>query len=83
LNDKFPYCVRLTPSIIEDDVIIGGCVTVLPNVTIGKGSVVAAGSAVTKDVSPESVVSGIPAKPMMTRQEYENKKKAFIGAKKL
>jgi len=83
LNDKFPYCVRLTPSIIEDDVIIGGCVTILPNVTVGRGSMVAAVSAVTKDVPPETVVGGIPAKPMMTRQEYENKRKAFIEVKKL
>lgn len=83
LNDKFPYCTRLTPSIIEDDVIIGGCVTILPNVTIGKGSVIAAGSAVTKDVPPEAVVKGVPAKLMMTRQEYEMKKKAFVENKKI
>jgi len=83
LNDKFPYSTRLTPSIIEDDVIIGGCVTILPNVIIGKGSVIAAGSAVTKDVPPETVVKGVPAKPMMSREEYEMKKKAFVENKKI
>jgi acetyltransferase-like isoleucine patch superfamily enzyme len=54
LNDRFPHSVRLTPSIIEDNVIVGGCVTVLPNVTISENSVVvAAGSVVTKDVPPK------------------------------
>jgi acetyltransferase-like isoleucine patch superfamily enzyme len=33
---------------------------------------------VTKDVPPNTVVKGIPAKPMMTRKEYEDKRKAFI-----
>jgi len=77
LNDKFPQSEPITPPIIEDDAIIGGSATILPNTTIGKKSVVAAGSVVTKDVAPETVVIGIPAKPMMTREEYETKKKAF------
>jgi len=77
LNDKFPQSEPITPPIIEDDAIIGGCAVILPNTTIGKKSVVAAGSVVTKDVAPETVVMGIPAKPMMTREEYEAKKKAF------
>jgi acetyltransferase-like isoleucine patch superfamily enzyme len=82
LNDKFPHSRCLTPSIIKDNVIIGGCVTILPNVTINENSVIAAGSVVTKDVPPETVVKGIPAKPMMTRQEYETKRKEFIEARK-
>lgn len=82
LNDKFPHSRCLTPSIIEDNVIIGGCVTILPNVTVHKNSVVAAGSVVTKDVPSNTVVKGIPAKPMMTKQEYEAKRKAFIELRK-
>lgn len=82
LNDKFPHSRCLTPSIIEDNVVIGGCVTILPNVTVHKSAVIAAGSVVTKDVPPETVVKGIPAKPTMTRREYENKRKEFIAAKK-
>lgn len=78
LNDKFPKSERLTPPIIKDNVIIGGCSVILPNITIGKNSVVAAGSVVTKDIAPGTVVKGIPAKPMMTREEYEDKKKTFI-----
>ncbi|MEM4713011.1 MAG: acyltransferase [Candidatus Bathyarchaeia archaeon] len=82
LNDKFPHSRCLTPSIIRDNVIIGGCVTILPNVTVHENSVVAAGSIVTKDVQPNTVVKGIPAKPMMTRQEYEVKRKELIKARK-
>jgi UDP-2-acetamido-3-amino-2,3-dideoxy-glucuronate N-acetyltransferase len=81
LNDKFPLSECLTPSVIEDSVVIGGCAVILPNLTIGKGSVVAAGSTVTKDVPPRMVVKGAPAAVFMTREEYEAKKKAFINAR--
>ena len=78
LNDKFPHSKLLTPSIVEDDAVIAGCVTILLAVTIGRDSVVAAGSVVTKDVPPATVVKGIPARSMMKRQEYEARRKAFI-----
>ncbi len=52
----------VSPIIIEDHVWIGTEVRVLPGVTIGKGSVVAAGAVVTKDVPPASLVAGVPAK---------------------
>ena len=41
---------------------LGANVTVLPGVTIGENSVVAAGALVNKDVEPNSVYAGIPAK---------------------
>lgn len=41
---------------------LGSNVTVLPGVTIGEGAVVAAGAVVTKDVAPNTVVGGVPAK---------------------
>jgi maltose O-acetyltransferase len=47
--------------IIEDDVWIGYRVTILPGVRIGRGSVIAACSVVTKDVEPYTVVGGVPA----------------------
>jgi len=49
---------------IEDDVSIGAGVIILPNVTIGHGSVVTAGSVVTSSVPPLTVVQGNPAKPI-------------------
>lgn len=52
----------LKPIVIEDGVWIGSNVTILQGITIGKGSIVAAGAVVTKDVEPFSVVGGIPAK---------------------
>ena len=78
LNDRFPNSGRLTPSIIKEGAIVGGCVTILPNVTVEKNSIVAAGSVVTKDVPAETVVKGVPARQMMTRQEFDQKRKAFF-----
>ena len=47
---------------IGDDVWIGANAVVLPGVTIGSHSVVAAGAVVTKDVEPNTIVGGVPAK---------------------
>ena len=48
--------------VVEDGSWIGARATILPGVTIGKGSVVAAGSVVTKDVAPNTLVGGTPAR---------------------
>ena len=48
--------------IVEDYVWIGANVTILPNVRIGEGSVIAAGAVVTKDVPPYCLVAGVPAR---------------------
>lgn len=50
------------PVVIEDDVWIGGGAIILPGVTIGKGSVVAAGSVVTKDIPSGVVAAGNPCR---------------------
>ena len=50
------------PIVIEDDVWIGCRAIALPGVIIGKNSVVAAGSVVTKNVPPNTMVGGNPAK---------------------
>lgn len=50
------------PVVIEDYVFIGPRVIIQPGVRIGRGAVVAAGAVVTKDVSPMTIVGGIPAK---------------------
>lgn len=47
---------------IEDDVFIGPGAVIMPNVTIGAGAVVAAGSVVTRSVPPLTMVQGNPAK---------------------
>jgi len=48
--------------IIEDGVWLGANCSILPGVTIGKKSVIAAGAVVTKDVPPNVIVGGIPAR---------------------
>ncbi len=48
--------------IIEDDCWIGAGAIILNGITIGKGSVVGAGSVVTKDVPPYTIVAGNPAR---------------------
>ncbi|WP_208110903.1 CatB-related O-acetyltransferase [Flavobacterium sp. 245] len=50
------------PIILEDEVWLGSNTIVMSGVTIGKGAIVAAGSVVTKDVPPFSIVGGNPAK---------------------
>jgi len=64
-----PMHRRLRPSdaktariVIEDNVFIGMNCMVLKGVTIGQGSVIGAGSVVTKDVPPRAVVAGNPAR---------------------
>ena len=49
---------------IEDDVYIGPGVIVLPNVTIGKGAVVSAGSVVTRSIPAHTLARGNPAMPV-------------------
>jgi len=64
LNERLPG--RLDPpptprgATIEDEVMIGGGVTICPGVTIGERSFIAAGAVVTKDIPPRSFVVGVP-----------------------
>jgi len=52
--------------VIEEDALVGAGAIVLPNVTIGQGSIVTAGSVVTKSVPPKTMVQGNPARPIAT-----------------
>ncbi len=53
--------------VIDDDVWIGANVTILDGVHIGKGSVIAAGAVVNKNVDSYAVVGGVPAKVIKER----------------
>jgi acetyltransferase-like isoleucine patch superfamily enzyme len=52
---------------IEDDCWIAANTVILAGVTIGRGSIIAAGSVVTKDIPPYSIVGGVPAKVIKSR----------------
>ncbi|WP_264367794.1 DapH/DapD/GlmU-related protein [Paraglaciecola mesophila] len=56
------------PVIIKDNVWIGYGVTILKGVEIGEGSIVAAGSVVTKNIPPYSIAGGIPSKVIKMRK---------------
>jgi acetyltransferase-like isoleucine patch superfamily enzyme len=58
--------------VVEDNCWIGAKCTILDGVRIGKGSIIAAGSVVTRDVLEESVVGGIPAKLIKKRNSKIN-----------
>lgn len=63
------------PVTIEDDVWCGANVTILKGVTIGRGSVVAAGAVVTRSFAPYSIIGGVPAKLLKMRFTEEEIKK--------
>ncbi|OWK71602.1 acetyltransferase [Pedobacter sp. AJM] len=65
-NDEF-FKIIGDKVIIEDYAWICSRAIILPGITIGKGAVVAAGSVVTKNVPPYSVVGGVPAKIISNR----------------
>ncbi|CAN6873017.1 hypothetical protein HID58_089042 [Brassica napus] len=56
---------------IGEGALLGACVTVLGNISIGAGAMVAAGSLVLKDVPPHSVVAGNPAKLIRVMDEQD------------
>ena len=76
-NDPYPVSSRLIQTVVKDHAIIGIASIILPGVTLGERSVIAAGSVVTKDVPSDTVVIGSPAKPIMTRKEYDQKKTSY------
>ena len=83
INDKYPQRLRdeyePVGPILEDSVTIGANATILPAVRIGEGSMVAAGSVVTKDVPPWSLAVGMPAKfePLPERLKERNRAKSW------
>ncbi len=58
---------------IQENVFLGDSVIILPGVCVGANSIVGAGSIVTKDIPPNSVVAGNPAIVLGTAEAYRNK----------
>ena len=67
INDP-TFVATSAPVSIGDYVFIGPRAIILPGVTIGSGAVVGAGAVVTKDVAPNTIVGGVPAKPIGIRK---------------
>jgi maltose O-acetyltransferase len=65
--DDPSFAVIDRPVSIEDHVWIGSRATVLPGVTVGRGAVIAAGAVVARDVAPLTIVGGVPARQIGTR----------------
>lgn len=68
------WLVYAKPITVEDNVWIGGSATILGGVTIGKNAIVGAGAVVTKDVEPNTIVVGNPARVLRKITVEDSKK---------
>jgi UDP-2-acetamido-3-amino-2,3-dideoxy-glucuronate N-acetyltransferase len=74
INDRYPRSAtvsgalqteddwKVVPTVIKKGASIGSNATILCGVTVGEGAIVGAGSVVTKNVPPQTIVAGNPAK---------------------
>ena len=79
-NDPYPMCQKMVGITVEDGVIIGAKAVIKAGVRIGKNSVIAMGSVVTKDVPENTVVMGNPARMKYSRQEYDRRRLNWINS---
>lgn len=76
LRREIPDLEWTAPIVIGDNVYIGIRATILPGVTVGSRSIIAAGAVVSRDVPPNTVVGGVPARPICSTDEYLAKMQA-------
>ncbi len=84
INDKYPRATNVDGSMqtesdwkvvethIKKGASVGSSSTILCGVTIGENAIVGAGSVVTKDVPPNTIVAGVPARPLKKKVFTEN-----------
>ena len=84
INDKYPRSTNIDGSMqtesdwkvvetrIKKGASIGSSSTILCGLTVGENAIVGAGSVVTKDVPPNTIVAGVPAKPLKKKAFTEN-----------
>jgi maltose O-acetyltransferase len=67
------------PIVVEDGAWVASRVTILPGVTVGRGAIVAAGAVVTRDVLPNTLVAGVPAKLVRALDEDAHEPKRRLA----
>lgn len=84
INDKYPRSTNVDGTMqtdsdwkvvetwIKKGASIGSSSTILCGLTVGENAIVGAGSVVTKDVPPNTIVAGVPAKPLKKKVFTEN-----------
>ena len=76
-NDPYPMSEKMVGVTVEDDAVICAGAILRPGITVGRGAVVGMGAIVTRDVLPESVVYGNPARAMYGVEKYRVKKREW------
>lgn len=80
-NDRVPRAFnvdwKITPTVVKDGASIGANSTLICGITIGEYAMVAAGSVVTRDVEPYTLVMGSPACPVARIDKAGNKMEAL------
>ncbi len=66
LNNIFDFPIKIANTILKENCYIGTGAIILPGVTVGKYSIIGAGSVVTKDIDPGMIYIGNPASPICT-----------------
>jgi maltose O-acetyltransferase len=79
LNIKYGDPSPSLPIVIEDDCFIGYRSIILMGVTVGRGSIVGAGTVVTSDVPPNSIVAGNPAKIICSVDDLVKKRRKLFS----
>jgi acetyltransferase-like isoleucine patch superfamily enzyme len=79
-REEHPGLQDFAPIIVEDNCFIGVNAIILPGTRIGPNSVVAAGAVVARDVPPNTVAGGVPARPIQALEDFKKKKIEKFGA---
>jgi len=77
-NDPYPMSERLVGVVVEDNAVLCAGAVIKAGVKVGRNSVVGMGAVVTRDVPPDTVVYGVPAKPVYSRKVYEEKRLRWV-----